>query len=107
MFYTDAEKQIYTSPTGTRHDPLALQRKLVVASGGNLNAALVSWSDAKARETDRAAAEEQLVAAARVAFGFKPFDAEGGVVDAVVIETLEHFLRYLEGKGQGDETQPG
>lgn len=107
MFYTDAEKQIYLSPADTRHDPLALQRKLVVASGGNLNATLETWADPKAREVERASAEEKLVTAARTAFGFKPFDADGGVTDAIVLDTLDHFLRYLQGKESGDETQPG
>lgn len=97
MFYTPAERLIFTSPLGA-FDPITLQRKLVIASGGALNNWLAVWGDSKAPEIAVATAEESLVGAARVAFGVKPLTADGGTTDREVLDTLCAFLRWAEGK---------
>lgn len=98
MFYSDRDRLVYTSPSGTAYDPLALRRGLVTASNGRLNDFLAAWSAEATPEAEQAAAEECLVQIARQAFGLKPFDVEGGVLDAVVLEHLEHMLEWLSVK---------
>ncbi len=104
MFYSDAERTIYQSPLGHSYDPLAVQRKLRIASRGQFNALLIDWQGEE--DFASAVAEEALVIAAREAFEFVPFDEEGGVTDAQVIETLTHFTEYLAAKKPSAEPPP-
>lgn len=106
MFYSETDRLIYTSPVGTKHDPLAVQRTLIRVSNGTINTLLDAWGGKETTDAARAAAEEGVVTAARVAFGFRPFDAEGGVLDAVVLETLCDFLEFLKKKGDRGPTPP-
>jgi hypothetical protein len=99
VFYPDADRLVYAAPSGSRHDPLALHRRLVLASGGTLNDSLAVWGDPGAAEVDRAAAEDRVVAATRRAFDLKPFDADGGSTDAEVLALIRHFLEWLSKKG--------
>lgn len=105
MFYSEQERLIYTSPAGSRHDPLQIQRRLVLVSGGQLNDYLDLWTKTDGTAVERARAEEELVRFSRLSFDLKPFDQEGGVVDAVALDCLDHFLRWLEGNAQR-EPQP-
>lgn len=98
MFYTAADKLVYESPTGVKYDPLAVHRKLIFASGGSVNDSLSTWADSTASDVERAAAEEQLVRYGRTAFDLKPFDQDGGVVDGVVLDCLDHYLRWVDAK---------
>lgn len=98
MFYTDDQKLIYTAPTGTRFDPLAVHRSLILFSRGTLNDLLAAWGDKEGTEFGRAEAEENLIRVAREVFQLKPFDVEGGVTDSTVIKVLCDYLEWLEGK---------
>lgn len=98
MFFSDDEKLIYTAPTGTKYDPIALHRKLVVASGGRLNEWLATWGDRTAPEIAVATAEESLVGAARTAFACTPFNNGTGTPDRDVIDSLCDFLEWQRGK---------
>lgn len=112
--FQDHEKQIYSPPGSDRKfDPLSLSRALVRATGGRLNALLVEWAAGAdglgdvskgAAERDAvtsAAAEEQLVAAAREAFGLPAFPE---VLDGTALEWLSDFLGWMEKKGVRGET---
>lgn len=96
MYFSDADKQIYTSPDDRRFDPLAVHRKLVVVTGAKINDYLADWNGPDL--VAKAVAEERLALASRSAFGYLPFDQDGGVTDAVALETLFHFLHYCQGK---------
>jgi len=98
MFYSNSDKLIYTAPHGRPYDPLALQRKLLLASTGTLNDLLATWSAAESTDLDRAAAEESLVAITRSAFDLQPFDTEGGVTDRIALNCLTDFLEWLAKK---------
>lgn len=130
MFFTDREKAIYEAPDGRRFDPLRVDRTLTVASGGQLdqwiatrNAVVrapilnpdgtptgeyelltgdVSAAGKATAAVEAARAEIMLADAARVGFDYRPFP--DGPPDAVVLETLYHFLGWLEGKGGTVET---
>ncbi len=107
-FYEPHEKTIY-SPEGSdlRFDPLSLDRKLRVASGGRLNALVAEWkagSDnsgdigpgaAERADAMSAAAELKLAEVTRQAFGLHPETLNG-----VALEYLIDFLGWMEGKGQ-------
>jgi hypothetical protein len=103
MTYSEKERSIYTAPTGDEFDPLAVQRKLRISSRGRINECIQQWQSEDQVEAD--VAEENLLAFARTAFGFKPFD-ESGPTDAVVLETLHHFLDYLKNSESVDATTP-
>lgn len=118
MFFPAHEKLIYAPPdhpAGASYDPLALDRELVRLTGGRLSALLVQHRagsdglgnvDAGA-EADNALqsarAEEELVRAARTAFGLPDFPAS---TDGVALELLWHYLEYMEGKGEPGATRP-
>lgn len=107
MFYNDIDKLIYHSPANRNYDPLALYRRLISFSEGNINKLLLMWSDKEQTEINRLAAEEQIVSIARQAFELKPFNEEDGVVDGIVLNTLLDYLDWLEKKGQREVIQPG
>lgn len=99
MIYTEKERAVYQCPvTGRFYDPLAVKRGLAVRGGFN---AAVAESQSPDEQT-RAAGEEKLVAASRKAFGFAPVDPKTGegVTDAVALEALTAFTRWLKGKGE-------
>jgi hypothetical protein len=118
MFFADHEKLVY-APAGSdlALDPLALDRRLTLATGGRLHDL---WSDWKAREGDAsvagtnmtaaeaaltaARAEEQIAAAARLAFGLPAFP--DGPPDAVVLEYLCDFQDWLKKKGRRGDPPP-
>lgn len=103
MLYDEKDRNIYKSPTGDEFDPLAVQRKLRLASGGRINDCLVQWESDDPMEAD--VAEENLVEFARTAFKFGSFEDEGPT-DAVVLETLTHFLDYLKNSASVDAMTP-
>lgn len=117
MFFEDHLKKVYRSPVGTDHDPLAVQRTLVDATGNRLNALLADWQavhddgrgEIRTPETvDKFAvlsvqAEGKLVKAARVAFGVKPFPEQ---TDAEALECLCDFLEWCEKKGERGPPPP-
>lgn len=102
MIYSEQERQVYRCPvTGRYLDPLAARRSMFAAAKGRggFNGAV-----ADARSPDegvRAAGEERLVAAGRAALGLPPIDPKTGegVTDAVAMEALTAFTRWLSGKG--------
>lgn len=111
MMYQDHEKRIYApkgAPDGMSYDPLALDRTLVRATNGNLGGLVRDWQavtddlgDVSPGSKERnaltsAEAEEQLVRAARVAFGLPAFPE---CLDATALEWLTDFLEYMAGKG--------
>lgn len=97
MIYTEAEKSVYTSPVGTRHDPLAVCHLLTIHSAGNWNAWLSAYYKPE-NEVERATAALQLAQVARKVFDLKPL-LEAGVGDGVVLEVVDHFMDYLSKKG--------
>lgn len=122
MHFQDHEKRIYTpeSRPDLKLDPLAVDRALTKASGGQLSTLLKQWqpverdasgvpltgdiSDNGANaELVRAAAEEKLAAIAREVFGFKPFPES---TDAEALEVLLDYLWWMEGKGVTAGTPP-
>lgn len=97
-------KAIYTDPLGRKYDPLPVYRKLVIESRAKINDLLTDWESGD--ELAAAAAEEELARVARVAFGFVPFAQQNGHTDAQVLDTLQHYLRYVEGKESGPKSKP-
>lgn len=106
MFYAPEDKIIYTSPTNHRYDPLALKRKLVLASNGNFNSWLLQWTDDQTPEVNRAQAENAIVEAARAGFGLGSFEQDQGYTDAVVLAVVEDFLEWLQGKELRGQKRP-
>ena len=116
MFFTDREKAIYTTPDGRAFDPLRVLHLLTVATGNRLSELVslrnpdtqaggdVSAGGRSQAAVEAARAEMQLADAARTVFGFGPF--ESGVTDAAVLETLYHYLEWLEGKDYAAGTPP-
>ena len=111
MIFADHEKRIYPGPLGKSYDPLALQREITFATGGNLAAVLDAWNaglpaadgtgDAAIRRTPEQAvlaaqAEAKLAAVGRQVFGLPPFPE---ATDGEAIEALNAFWEYLEKKG--------
>lgn len=95
------EKLIYATAGGERHDPLAVHRRLLFATGGLFNSHLADWTapddgDPKA-QLAKAVAEEKIAAAVRHAFGWRPF-ADGGPVDRVVLDEVCRYLEWLDAK---------
>jgi hypothetical protein len=99
------DRDVYPFADGVRRgDPLAIQRRLFIHTKGRVND-LIAARDGEDLLA-AAEAEEELIVAARTAFGFGEFEA-GGVIDAEVLAELDRFAEYLEGKGQGRPTTPG
>lgn len=116
MFFEEHEKQIYTPPGSDRaYDPLAIDRALTVATGGNLPGLVADWkagSDGQGDVSDGAAArdavtsakaEEVLAAASRAAFGLPAFPQ---CTDGVALEYLADYLTYMAGKGRRESRPP-
>lgn len=111
MFFTEKEKAIYVAPDGRRYDPLRVDRLLTAATGNRFDELVLYRNNARAETGDvskqgraeaavlAARAEIELADAARKVFEFPSF-AESGVGDAVVLETLYHYLGWMEGKGE-------
>lgn len=116
MIFSDREREIYEAPDGRKFDPLRVERRLRVASGGRLNEwldliddyhrILAERPDAREEllpaDVAAAQAEDGVVNAARAAFEMD----QNKVLDAAVLETLDHFLRWLEGKDSPAARQP-
>lgn len=98
MFFSEKEKQIYQSPLGPKYDPVDLNNRLVAACNNRLSECLDLWWGEATSDSDRANAALMLAKAARTAFGCKPFDQPGGVLDAAVLEALYDFLSWLSKK---------
>lgn len=101
-------KDIYRCHVSGRfHDPLAVHRKLLLQSRGEINTWLRDQRGAD--ELASLAAEDKLVPVIRAAFGLTPVDpANGsGTTDSNALRTLDFFLRWLEEKkvrGQSSQT---
>jgi len=92
--YSDKDRQVFRLPgTDLRYDPLELRRKFTLQSQGRLHALVDQFNDGT--EVEKAAAEGELVAAARAVFGLKPAAEKGGSCDAAVLEYLAHYLEWL------------
>ena len=102
--FTDRQKLIYKSPAGTFHDPLAVERRLRVVSKDDLDKYLIMWEGDD--DLQSLVAEENLVDFGRTAFGFEPLTESGGVSEAVVLETLTHYLEWLSFTESADATLP-
>lgn len=98
MLFTERDRQIYTAPTGTKYDPVELFHKLEAAASGHLIDLLDRWWGDESGAGERAQAALALAKAARQAFGFKPFDEQGGVLDADALTALYDFLQWREKK---------
>ena len=110
MFFQDHEKAIYSpeSLPDAKFDPLAVDRALVKATHGMLHELLVKYQPVtgetgdvskegrRLAEVEKAEAEEQLIAAARIAFGMKEFPEN---TDGQILEVLHDYLEWMEGKG--------
>lgn len=119
MFFPERDRLIYTPPDhpdqSARFDPLALDRALVRATGGRLADLLaqhqagadglgdVSPGAGAKNALMSAEAEEQLVKAARAAFGLPDFP---DCTDGRALEMLWHYLEYMAGKGRPGEPPP-
>ena len=112
MKYEPHEKLIYSPPGSTeKYDPLVLDRSIMIASGGKINEMMVAWYGAGDDLGDiseggkpnklimSAQAEEQLAKVSRKVFNLPDFPA---CLDAIALEFIDHFLRYMEGKGNAD-----
>jgi hypothetical protein len=105
VIYSEEERRIYTCPaTGGQFDPLALRRVFRIRS--EYNKALTdmgSEDDAVA-----ASAEGTVVSIGRQAFGLRPVNPNDGtgVTDAIVLEAVSAFTRWLKGKGQTAQSGP-
>jgi hypothetical protein len=97
MIYTDKEKQIYSSPVGTLHDPIGVFNFLTFYSEGKFNSWLNAFFQPES-DVERAGAALKLVEVARAAFGLQPLTETGGHGDGVVLEVIEHFTEYLSKK---------
>lgn len=105
LLFTPDERGIFELPDGSRHDPLAVERALVRATGGKLdriNAILREdphpddHPDKAAQRQGKAEAEEMYLAAGRAAFNLA---ASPEVTDATVLDALDRFWEWLEKKG--------
>lgn len=114
MFFTEKERLVYEY-AGKLYDPLALDRKLTVASDNRLDE-LVAIRNAAGEDTgdvspdalrrkavEAAEAELLLAGIARRAFGLPEFPE---CTDAVALEALYAFLAYMEGKGSPGSARP-
>lgn len=88
---------IFTAPDSRTFDPLSIYRQLLFQSQNKVNQWLMDWQNGL-DELVKAQAEETLVALCRKVFDYKDFSEEGGVVDSVVLDTLQAYLRFTEGK---------
>ena len=98
--FSAAERQIYKCPvTGRDYDPLAVRRKLTLASKGTFNG-IVSRLKSKDDLESTQALDEYIT------IGRKALDLEATVLDASVYDSLTAFTHYLRGKGQRVQNGP-
>lgn len=107
--FSEREKAIYTSPVGKKYDPLRLDRLLVIQTNNRLgeflklvdpktiNSGDVSKAGRAQAEVEACNAELELARASRAVFELPEFP---DCTDAWALETLYHFLEWLEGKGE-------
>lgn len=116
MFFADHEKSIYSPPgSDLKFDPLALDRAITRESGGRLLELWVEWEakpgdaftsgvlTAAEAALRSAAAEAELVGAARRAFGLPDWP---DCPDATALEYLVDFREWMAKKGTRGETPP-
>lgn len=96
--YTETEKQIYTSPLQTKHDPVDVSNRLIINSNGKFNEWLSVWQSTEADAVSRAVAALNIAATGRTVFGFKKL-VDDGAGDGVVLEVVAHFMEYVTKKG--------
>lgn len=106
--YSEAERSIYSpsrngEPIG-HYDPLAIRRKLVIATKGKFNDLLKQQQGDD--ELEAAIAEEELVAAVRFAFALAPLTPTGGVADADALDLLDDYLDYLKNSNSAGDSEP-
>lgn len=107
MFFSDADRAIYECPvTQQKLDPLAVKRHLILSTKNRFNA-LVRELNAD-DDLVRIAAEGELARAGRVAFGLVPLDPRTGkgTLDAVVLEAVTAFTKWLTKKGSKAQSGP-
>lgn len=106
--YSDAERAIYSPSLGGEpighYDPLAIRRKLVIATKGKFNDLLKRQQGDD--ELESAVAEEELVAAVRSAFSLPPLTPTGGVADADALDLLDDYLDYLKNSNGAGDSEP-
>lgn len=106
--YSDSERLCYSPSVGGEpighYDPLAIRRKLVIATKGKFNDLLKRQQGDD--ELESAVAEEELVAAVRSAFSLPPLTPTGGVADADALDLLDDYLDYLGKPQSADATEP-
>lgn len=93
------DSMIYKCPvTGYWFDPLAIQRRLLVGSKGNIN----TWIKEQRGEDELIAleAEERMLPVIRAAFGLVEVDKASGSghPTELVLNTLTHYLQWAEAK---------
>lgn len=115
MFFTDEERTIYTSPLGTKYDPLRVDRLLTIATNNRLDEYVGCVNNAGGETGDvsqagraqaavlAARAELELAKAARAAFGLPEFPE---LTDARALEVLYDFLGWMAGKVETAGTPP-
>ncbi len=116
MFFTDAQKLIFTSTVEEpkKFDPLALDRALRKASNNRLGYLIETWKAVDTDEGDISVdgrlqtvlesdkAEEALANIAREVFGLSPFP---DCTDGVALEYLCEYLDWCKKKEMTDTTQ--
>lgn len=108
--WTDQERRIFgpyfDGKASVHADPMAVDRRLKKALGGDVNAVLQRYrSDCEMEALD---ATDLIVLAAYVAFDLQPFDkATGaGVVETEAVDILFRFFDWTEKKNASGETPP-
>lgn len=110
--FTAEEKGIFDyfdgDPAGTTvfGDPLRIQRKLAMASKGQLAQLIDDWNDAD--EIKKALAAEKLVPAIVEAFELKAYDKKTGrgCNEATCLSVLAKFLDFMAQKKTSSEKPP-
>ena len=103
--YTDQERLVF-GPFGRGDgteifaDPLAVYRRLVLATEGEHNRLLADTQSTD--EQVRLAAEDKLVPAAREALGLVPFNPEdgSGTTDREALTALRAYVEWMNSKKQ-------
>lgn len=95
--FSDAEKGIFPYNNGQSDlyaDPLAVNRKLLVAFSGDIEAALTAGY---APEGKTNGATQAVIDGVRDAFGMLPFDPTTGTgaTDAMVLRILSNFSDFM------------
>lgn len=123
MHFEAHEKAIYSpeSRPDLKYDPLDLDRKLTIISGGTFGdlvdryrpieygpdgkplAGDISEDGVKKAKVDRAEAEAELVGVVRKAFVLPEFPE---CTDGQALEILHDYLWYMEKKGSREERTP-